>query len=159
VAAHLAHGDYFGACGAHSTTSSVYTLQINSQPQPYEFDVSALGALILPGRAYTLVFTLSGPGILLIGGSGAGSSVNSGVAQADVGYGSLEPVAESVPFKLKGIQRISQTDEHDVISQVSMTLHTGDGQSVMGSASVTSQAAVPGEWFGAVPGEAADIHP
>src|SRR5262249_60154746 len=66
VPAHLAHGDYFGACGAHGSTPSASTLQINTQPQPYEFDVSALGALILPGRAFPLCFTLPCPRTLLI---------------------------------------------------------------------------------------------
>jgi hypothetical protein len=87
------------------------------------------------------------------------SAVNSGVAQASVGYSDLQPVAVSVPFKLKGLQRMTQTDEHDVVQRVSLTMHMDDGSDVRGSATVTSQASVPGEWFGAVPGEIPDIHP
>jgi hypothetical protein len=159
VAAHLAHGDYFGACGAHSTTPSVYTLNVDANPVPYEFNISGLGALIQPGRAYTLMLTMTGPGILYVGATDAASASNSGVAQASVGYSSLLPVASSVPFQLKGLQRITQTDEKDVVSRVSLAMHLDNGKVVRGSASVASQSTVPGDWHGAVPGEVADIHP
>jgi len=159
VPAHLAHGDYFGCCGAHETLSSVYTLNLNATPVEYSFDISQLGSLILPGRAYALVLTMTGPGMLYLGASAAGTATNSGVAQASVGYGVLEPVAASVPFKLDGLQRITQTDEFQSVSRVSLTMEMDDGQTVRGSASVASQATVPGEWLGAVPGEVADLDP
>ncbi len=159
VAAHLAHGDYFGSCGAHATSSSVFTLDLNAPPIPYSFDISALGALILPGRAYALVLTMTGPGILFVGASALGSATNSGVAQASAGYGELQPVAASVPFELQGLQRITRTDEHAPVSRVSLALELDGGEKVLGSASVTSQASVPGEWLGAVPGEVADLDP
>lgn len=159
VAAHLAHGDYFGSCGAHNTPTTIWTLNLNSVPAPYEFDISGLSALILPGRAYSLVVTLSGPGVLYLGASPSGSALNSGVAQASAGYGEMQPIAAQVPFQLKGLQRITKTEEHDAVSRVALVLEMLDGQTVRGSASVTSQASVPGEWLGAVPGEVADIHP
>jgi hypothetical protein len=159
VPAHLAHGDYFGCCGAHGTLTNVYTLNVNAQPVPYEFNISSLGALILPGRAYTLVVTMTGPGVLYVGASAAGTAANSAVAQASAGYGALQPIAASVPFTLKGLQRITQTEEHEAVSRVALKLEMLDGQTVRGSASVTSQSSVPGEWLGAVPGEVADIHP
>lgn len=159
VAAHLAHGDYFGCCGAHEATPSVYTLKLNSTPAAYDFDLSPLGALILPGRAYTLVLTMSGPGLLYLGASTLSSTINSGVAQASSAWGGLQPVAVTVPFKLKGMHRITQTEEHEPVSRVSLTMEMEGGQSVMGSASVASQANVPGEWLGTVPGEVADLDP
>jgi len=159
VPAHLAHGDYFGSCGAHASSPSVWTLNVNSQPQSYSFDISGLGELILPGRAYTLVFTMAGPGVLFMGASATASAANSGVAQASDGYGALQPIAMSVPFQLEGLQRMTKTESYEVVSRVSLELHMDDGQHVMGSASVASQSTVPGEWLGAVPGELADIHP
>jgi hypothetical protein len=159
VAAHLAHGDYFGCCGDHSTSTSVYTLNLNATPAEFAFDLSPLGALILPGRAYTLVLSMAGPGVVYVGASSLGSAGNSGVAQAVLPYGDLTPAAVSVPFQLKGMQRITQTAEHDPVSRLSLTLQMEDGQAVSGSTSITSQASVPGTWLGAVSGEPAEIDP
>ena len=159
VAAHLAHGDYFGCCGAHATTPTVYTLTLNSQPTNFNLDLSALGALILPGRAYTLVFSMAGPGVLYIGASEAGSAANSGVAQASAAYGNLQPAPLSVPFKLKGYERMTQTEAFQPVSRVSLTLEMDDGQTVSGSASITSQTGVPGDWLGTVPGQPAELDP
>jgi prepilin-type N-terminal cleavage/methylation domain-containing protein len=159
VPAHLAHGDYFLSCGAHGTPANVYTLKLNATPVPYSFDLSPLGALIEPGRAYTLLFTMTGPGILYMDAASLASASNSGVAQASAGFGDVVPVAASVPFALKGMQRITQTDEHEPVSRVSLALEMEGGSSVLGSASIASQVTVPGEWLGVVPGEVADIDP
>jgi len=159
VNAHLAHGDYFGSCGAHSTFSSVYTLNLNATPSEVALDLSPLGAMILPGRAYTLVMSMAGPGKVYVSASSLGAAGNSGVAQAITPYGDVQPTAMSVPFKLKGMQRITQTAEHEPVSRVSLTLEMEDGQTVSGSTAVTSQAGVPGEWLGAVAGELAELDP
>jgi prepilin-type N-terminal cleavage/methylation domain-containing protein len=159
VAAHLAHGDYFGCCGAHEQTPGVYTLNLNSKPQPFTFDLSKMGALIEPGRAYTLVLSMAGPGVLHVAASPTGAASNSGVAQATLAYGMLEPLAVSVPFQLQGMQRITQTEEFEPVSRVSLTLEMQDGQSVSGSAGITSQTSVPGLWMGAVPGQQAELDP
>lgn len=159
VSAHLAHGDYFGNCGQHDEDESIFTLEIDAEPAAVEIDLSPLGAVILPGRAYTLVLSLSGPGVLHIGATTLGTSVNTGVAQATAAYGALQPAAASVPFVLQGMHRITQTAEHEPIARVSLELALGDGRSVRGSASVLGQAGVPGLWMGAVSGQVAEIAP
>ncbi len=159
VDAHLAHGDYFGSCGDHWSATSVYTLNLNATPVEFAFDISPLGAMILPGRAYTLVLSMAGPGVVFVGAGSLGSASNTGVAQAISAYGALQPAAASVPFKLKGLQRISRTVEHEPVSKVSLTLAMDDGQSASGSTGITSQASVPGEWLGAVHGETAELDP
>lgn len=159
VAAHLAHGDYFGCCGAHGKLESIWVLNLKTAPKPVELDLAALGALVQPGRAYTLVLSLTGPGTVYVASSALGSPANSGVAQAAQAWGGLLPVPLSVPFALEGLQRITRTEEHMPVARVSLALEMQDGQAVLGSASVASQANVPGEWLGTVPGELAEIDP
>ncbi len=153
VPAHLAHGDYFGVCGEHDPAEELYTLQIDATPSPISLDLSGLGAVIEPGRAYTLVISMQSEGFILIGGESLGSPQNSGVAQASVYDGDVEAVAVSVPMSLDGMQRITQTVEHAPVSRVAVSVGMASGASASGSANITSQLSVAGLWDGVVAGE------
>ncbi len=153
VAAHLAHGDYYGCCGAHDPTADVYTLQVDADPGLVSLDLSPLGAVIEPGRAYTLVMDLQSAGFLVVAGDEIAGAQHSGVAQSAAVDGPLQPVAMAVPFALQGMQRITQTEEFEPISRLTVALAMEDGAEALGSAGVASQMAVPGAWLGVVPGE------
>lgn len=153
VAAHLAHGDYYGGCGEHDDPSAVYSLEIDATPSQVSLDLSPLGAIIEPGRAYSLVISMQSEGFIVVGGDSVAAAENSGVAQSSSLNGSLQPVAMAVPFALQGMQRITQTAEHEPISRVSLTVAMDSGKTASGSASVTSQVAIPGLWEGVVSGE------
>ncbi len=159
VPAHLAHGDYYGCCGQHETPEDIYTLVINAPTAETALDLSPLGAEVLPGRAYTLVMSLQGPGSVHLGAFDGGTLVNSGVAQSADAGGNLVPADLQVPFRLEGAQQITQTAEHAPISQLSLTLEMDDGKTVSGSASVLGQVGVPAEWLGTVPGQLLELSP
>lgn len=93
----------------------------------------------------------------MVGGDTTGSSENSGIAQSASLNGDLLPVAMAVPFSLEGMQRISQTAEFEPVSFVSVSVEMESGKTASGSASVTSQAGVPGQWAGVVAGELEDL--
>jgi hypothetical protein len=153
VNAHLAHGDYYGSCGEHEGSEDVYALEIDTDPSVVSLDLSPLGVAIEPGRAYTLVMSMQSEGFVVMGGHPIGSADNSGIAQSASLNGALQPVAMSVPFRMEGMQRITQTAEFEPVSRVSVTVAMDSGRSASGSASVTSQVSVPSLWEGAVSGE------
>ena len=153
VNAHLAHGDYYGSCGEHEGSEDVYALQVDTEPSDVALDLSPLGVAIEPGRAYTLVMSMQSEGFIVVGADSMGASENSGIAQSATLNGDLQPVGMAVPFALEGMQRISQTAEFEPVSRVSVTVEMDSGSSASGSASVTSQVAIPGLWEGVVTGE------
>lgn len=151
VAAHLAHGDSYGCCGQHGGSDEVWVLETEIPDASLSLDLSPLNGLILPGRAYTLVFALQGEGSLYVSGLELDSSAHSGVAQAALLDGELHPVPLSVPFELKGTQTITQTSEHHPVTRVALVLEMQDGRTLEGSANVVSQVAIPDAWNGPVP--------
>lgn len=156
VPAHLAHGDYYGVCGEHDDSTSAWVLDVDLPPLQ-ALDLSPLNALVVPGRAYTLVFELEGSGFVASAGAPLASPTHSGVAQAGVLDGALEAVSIAVPFELEGLQEITQTAEHHPVSRVSLALEMDDGRNARASSSVFSQVAVPDAWSGAVHGEHGDV--
>ena len=87
------------------------------------------------------------------------SAQNSGVAQAAQADGALQAVAAAVDFQLAGSQAITQTERHDCVRRVSVSLEMADGQHVAGSAGVANQIGVPNTWFGVASPESLELDP
>jgi prepilin-type N-terminal cleavage/methylation domain-containing protein len=114
-------------------------------------DLTAMHATLEPGRAYTLVLRLTGADQLLLQTRALSTSKLSGVAK--LSGSSFVPQAYSITSSLEGNDTITQTEAHDVVTGVAITLTLQDGRTVSGSANVLGQLAVDEPWLGAVAGE------
>jgi len=153
VAAHLAHGDSLGSCGIADTSDEAPVIVFDQPSTLLEIDLSAMNAMIQPGRAHTLVLRIEGSGTLLLASDPISDPVYSGVAQIEQDADTYEPMAHSVARSLEGSVEVSQTKSVDVISGVTINLNTKSGEKLSRSAAVLGQAAITNPWLGAVPGE------
>lgn len=153
VAAHLAHGDSLGSCGIAETGDDAPVIVFDQPATELEIDLSAMNALIQPGRAHTLVMRIEGSGTLLLASDPTADPVYSGVAQVEQEADSYAAVAHSVARTLGGTMDVSQTQSVDVISGVTIKMNTKSGEKLSRSAAVLGQAAIENPWLGAVPGE------
>lgn len=152
LAGHLSHGDHTGPCLSEKVNPNTPVLVYDTPASTLTLDVSSAGMVIEPGRAYTFVVRVDGRGTLLLSGE-ATSSQTHGVVATAWGGGELERTTSQVERRVSGLLRVTQTQPTDVVSSVTLALTTGDGQRVMGSATVLGQVAVPNPWMGPVPGE------
>ncbi len=116
-------------------------------------DLSAMGAVVYPGKSYTLVARVSGLDFVVLETVPApGVSYTAVATQSAPGAPFIDqPLA--VRRTIEGLATYTQTNAFDVIRQVSVTLERDDGSAFTGSALVTTQAASSNPWHGAVPGE------
>ncbi len=115
-------------------------------------NLSSMNALIKPGKAYTLVLSVSGSETVFVRSMASGASSGSGVAFKASG-GSLVPQAALVAAHIESHCTWTQTTAHDVTRRVTMHLELDDGREITGSAVVAGQVAIENEWLGTAPGE------
>jgi hypothetical protein len=115
-------------------------------------DLAALGATLLPGRAYTLQISMSGSGGVALTTAVAGSTEDTGVATAS-GGGTMNKAALKVAAALGGTLSVTETLANTVVNRVAITLVGADGTDVSGSVTLTGQGMTGDQWLGVVPGE------
>lgn len=136
-----------------SSASPITGLMINPPTLSVPIDLSSFGVEIKPGLAYTIVVRFTGDGFAVLRSAETGSAVLSTVARSDREGAAFQPQALEVQLTLDGLRAYSQTDSHEVISRVTVTLELIDGRKLTVTAAVEGQISTPNSWLGVVPGE------
>ncbi len=123
----------------------------------FTIDLSDMGAVIEPGRSYVLTLETEGYGAIALFTRTSSSGTEATSYSPNTATTSFQEIAYTVPFSLAGTSTYTQTEAHDVIRQVSVTLARTPTRSLTASAAVLSQTGIDDPWLGAVPGEAAEI--
>lgn len=120
---------------------------------PVTISLAAMGAVVEPGRAYTLVMRVDGMAEITLATAQRSSAVQSEVALMRDGETTFTQQALEVSRDLSGVRTFTQTAEQQVVTSVTLSLQQARAADVTGSASVAGQAIATDEWNGVVPGE------
>ncbi len=127
-------------------------LSVSVPSAPVSLSVPSLATVIEPGRAYTLVLGVDDYAALIVRARGSSSGLEA-VAHKSNSGGSFSSTNMAVPFSLEGTNTYTQTTEHNVVRNVTLTLTRADGATHTVSAAVTTQVVADDPWFGSVPGD------
>ncbi len=134
--------------------SNAHVIPINIAPTaPVTIGLAGMGAVVEPGRAYTLVVRLTGRAEVTLATTSRANAVQSEVALKRAGESVRTPQALDVPRSLAGTRTFTQTSEHAAVSSVGITLQPARAAPITGSASVSGQMVAPDAWTSVVPGE------
>ncbi len=116
-------------------------------------DLTAFAPIqILPGDGYSLVFKMANGGNMLAIRNSPSGSVNPTVALKRDGL-DWEEVSYDLPYAVVGTRTYTQTEEHQVVSSVTITIELATGESMSATAAVIGQVEAEDPWLGAVFGE------
>jgi hypothetical protein len=115
-------------------------------------DLVPMAQSVRPGRGHALVLRVEGVDFVSVEAYPLASAAGSRVALRAAGATSFTPLAYTIPLRIEGIRRCTQTAAHDVVSRVTATITLQDGDSVSGTALVAAQSASADPWTGPVPG-------
>lgn len=112
--------------------------------------ITGLGAVLEPGKDYSLVISVSGFDMLALG---AVPATDSPVAIKKVGETTFTTQPKELAFRIEGTRTFTQTREQPVVSRVTIAATRTDGRSTSASSTVVGQVVAQVPWYGAVPGE------